>query len=52
MEKDKRIGKILSGPAPRCKVCSQYLEAVMSLAGDRIWHCKNCHSTFEKKKVA
>jgi len=48
---DKRIGKKVRGPNPKCPACKNYLRKTSSIIDSSVcfWHCMNCDSQYERK---
>ena len=44
---DKRVGKRISKPNPKCIFCGSYVWSGVTLGGMQVWHCRNCDASFK-----
>lgn len=43
---DKRVGRMLSKPSPKCKICGNYMSIDYDLSSSPYWQCSNCYAEF------
>lgn len=46
--REMHLGKMVTNPNPKCRVCGQYVVSRESLTGEWLFVCPNCEAKYER----